>query len=209
MCNCLLRLGWGHEDDEIIPREQAIAWFDISHVGKAPARFDLARLDHLNAHYMRTLPDIELAERLKPFLSIPLQEEQSQRLLKSLPSLKQRTKTLVELAKMAIPYLIEAPLRYEAEALEVLLSKENKETIAHVLPALKTSVWTAVALEAALRGFAESRGVGFGKVAQLLRWALTGGRVSPGIFEVLEIFGQRESLARLQGACEPKGVNRG
>ncbi|MDR2417312.1 MAG: glutamate--tRNA ligase [Holosporales bacterium] len=205
MCNCLLRLGWGHGDDEIIAREQAIAWFDIAHVGKAPARFELARLDHLNAHYMRAIPDAELAERLKPFLAISLNEKQHQRLLKSLPSLKQRTKTLIDLAKMATPYLTEAPLCYTTEALEVLYSPGNRAIIDGIFPLLAASTWTAVALETTLREFTEAKSIGFGKVAQLLRWALTGCKVSPGIFEVLEALGQSESLARLQSACDPKG----
>ncbi|MDR1910354.1 MAG: glutamate--tRNA ligase [Holosporales bacterium] len=208
MCNCLLRLGWGHGDDEIISREQAIAWFDIVHVGKAPARFELARLDHLNAHYMRALPDIDLIERLKPFLTVPLSSEHHQRLLKGLPSLKQRAKTLVDLAKTATPYLIEAPLCYVPEALEVLRLPESQTMITAALSLLADAPWTISTLEAALRNLAETNGLGFGKLAQPLRWALTGCKVSPGIFEVLEILGQSESLARLRNACDPESHRR-
>ncbi|MDR0406865.1 MAG: glutamate--tRNA ligase [Holosporales bacterium] len=206
ICNCLLRLGWGHGDDEIITREQAIAWFDIDHVGQAPARFEFARLDHLNAHYMRTLSDASLLERLIPFLtkpiSVPLSDTHRTRLLKGLSGLKRRAKTLVELAENALPYLINAPIPYSLEALNVLCVSENNALIKAVLPLLTTVEWTHAALETCLRTFASDRSIGFGKVAQPLRWALTGCRVSPSIFEVLDTLGRTESVARLKDACQ-------
>lgn len=198
MNNYLLRLGWGHGDDEIIPRDQAIAWFDIDHVGQAPARFDRARLDHLNAHYMRLLPDDALCEQLAAFLPSALDATQRRRLDRALPSLKQRAKTLVDLAENASPFLQDAPLSYSQEAQEVL--RLSGAPLEQAFAFLETAEWAPEALEAGLRQVAEQGGEAFGKIASPLRWALTGCRVSPGIFEVLEILGRAESLQRVRTA---------
>jgi glutamyl-tRNA synthetase len=200
--NCLLRLGWGHGDDEMITRAQAIAWFDLDHIGKAPARFELARLDHLNAHYMRTLPEKELLSHLLPFLPTPLTETQQSRLQRGFSSLKQRAKTLVALAESAKPYLQDAPLTYSEEAQKVLQAPESRAPLAAVLVLLEKEKWTPESLETGLHHLAEIRGEGFGRIVQPLRWALTGCKVSPGIFEVLEILGREETLARLRTVCE-------
>ena len=204
MQNYLLRLGWGHGDDEIIPLEQAVAWFDLSGVGKSPARFDMDKLTALNLHYMKQADDQRLARltavHLEEVIGRPLGDDDIAVLARAMPSMKERAKTLVELAQNATFLFRPRPLEFDAKASKIL----NPDTSALLLdlqPHLAAlDGWSADVLEAAVRAFAEERELGLGKVAQPLRAALTGGTVSPPIFDVLDVFGRDESLARLDDA---------
>src|SRR5499427_1723316 len=104
--NYLLRLGWSHGDEEIISTEQAIAWFDLDAVGRAPARFDFAKLDNLNGHYIRLAEDDRLAtlvaERIDKMTGWPLSDGDRDRLRRAMPELKLRPRTLGELATNAL-----------------------------------------------------------------------------------------------------------
>jgi glutamyl-tRNA synthetase len=195
--NYLLRLGWGHGDDEIISREQAIAWFDLAAVGKSPARFDLKKLENLNGHYIRAADDGRLADLVSRRLGFEVSDEQSELLRRSMAALKPRAANLIELADGAGFLFRTRPLDIADDAAP-LLQGEAHALLARLHAALDGSAaWNTEALEAAVREVAEAAGVKLGAVAQPLRAALTGRRTSPGIFDVLELLGREESLGRI------------
>lgn len=201
--NYLLRLGWSHGDDEIITSAQAIEWFDLGGVGRSPARFDMAKLESLNAHYLREAPAEELVSMLAEILAKDTGEAISDpvrvRLNAALPHLTPRAKTLLELANGA-QFLVSAPVYplNEPKAAK-LLDNAGVEVLAQMVPVLEAlEDWSVDALEKAMRRKGEELGLGFGKIAQPLRVALTGSTASPGIFDVMVILGREESLSRLR-----------
>jgi glutamyl-tRNA synthetase len=204
--NYLVRLGWSHGDQEIFSTDQMIAAFDLSGVGRSAARFDFAKLESLNGHYLRHSDDQSLLTMLESVLDyVPgsaefkakLNDTTRAQLLKAMPSLKERAKTLIELIDNAYFIFADRPLDIEPKA-AALLTPENRELIGRLRPALEAvAPWTAETTEAALRAFAEAHDLKLGAVAQPLRAALTGRTTSPGIFDVLSVLGQQESLARL------------
>lgn len=207
MCNYLLRLGWGHGDDEIISREQAIEWFDVKDVGKAAARFDADKLAHLNAHYIREGDDEYLLGIIWPMIEAKLGESADEagksRIAEGLPGLKERAKTTLELAESAEFYARKRPLEFNDKAAK-LLNEEGLSHLQHFRAILASTeyeeAFTAANLHDAAKLYAEDAGIKLGKIAQPLRAALTGSNVSPGIFEVLEVLGRDESLGRLDDA---------
>ena len=192
--NYLLRLGWGHGDDEIISREQAVEWFDIAHVGRSPSRFDLAKLHNLNGHYLREADDTRLA----PLVAARMEGNPDLALLeRAMPVLKVRAKDLNELAAGAAFLFAKRPLPLDTKA-EALLTDEARALLGQIHDRLAAeSDWTTDSLEASLKSMAEGLGLGLGKLAQPLRAALTGQTTSPGIFDVLGLLGRDESLARI------------
>lgn len=200
--NYLLRLGWGHGDDEIISREQATEWFDIAHVGKGAARFDTAKLLNLNGHYIREADDGRLADLILP----KLPEGASRDLLiRAMPGLKMRAKDVNELAASAAFLFASRPLVLEAKA-EALLGEDARALLGQILSRIGgENDWTTESLEATLKAMAEELGLGLGKLAQPLRAALTGQTTSPGIFDVLVLLGRDESLARIADQASPSG----
>ena len=205
MRNYLARLGWSHGDDEIFSTEQLVAWFDLDHVGKSPARFDFAKLENLNGHYLRATPDDHLVAALVDFLPhapggatmlAQLDAGARARLRRLMPGLKERAKTLVELMESARFLVASRPLAMDDKA-EAILAGEGRAVLQALLPVLGQTEWAAPALEAAVKNFAESRGLKLGKLAQPLRAALTGTATSPGIFDVLAALGRDELLSRI------------
>ena len=205
MRNYLLRLGWGHGDDEIISTEDAIRWFDFDGCGRAAARFDLDKLTALNAHYLRARDDEELVDLVIPRLEASdhrVDPTRRARLAAGMAGLKQRGRRLDDLAEAATFYVAERPLALDAKA-EKLLDADGRERLAAYRAALVEDAPTFEedALEAHARAVAERLGVGFGKLAQPIRAALTGRGVSPGLFEVMTALGRDEVLARLEDAA--------
>jgi glutamyl-tRNA synthetase len=199
--NYLLRLGWGHGDDEIISREQAIEWFDLPQVGKSPSRFDFKKLENLNGHYIREADDSRLADLVAPKLG--LSDEQRLLLLKAMPELKARAHTLNQLAEGARFLFGNRPLDID-ETAAALLTGEARALLRSAYDTIVALAnWDTPSLEAAIREVAEGNGVKLGKLAQPLRAALTGRTTSPGIFEVLALLGRDESLARIADQMEP------
>jgi len=197
--NYLLRLGWGHGDDEIISREQAVAWFDIAHVGKSPSRFDLAKLLNLNGHYLREADDLQLAALVAGKLGGVTDMDL---LASAMPVLKVRAKDVNELAAGAAFLFAQRPLALEEKA-AALLTADARGLLGRIATALTDQPdWTIAALEANLKLLAEAWGLGLGKLAQPLRAALTGQSTSPGIFDVLVLLGREESLARITAQAE-------
>jgi glutamyl-tRNA synthetase len=199
--NYLLRLGWGHGDDEIISREQAIEWFDLAHVGKSPSRFDFKKLENLNGHYIREADDQRLAELVMPRLGLAKKDKEM--LVRAMPELKARAHTLNELADGARFLFAKRPLEVD-EAAAALLTGDSRTLLAAAHKNLVAlAKWEAESLENAIREVAEAKGVKLGKLAQPLRAALTGRTASPGIFDVLALLGRDESLARIAAQMEP------
>lgn len=195
--NYLLRLGWGHGDDEIISREQATEWFDIDHVGKSPSRFDLKKLESVNGHYIRHADDARLAVLVAGRRG-GLEAEELALLERAMPELKARAKDLNELSGNADFLFAQRPLALDEKA-AALLDGDARALLKRVHDTLSdVSDWTHDGTEAAVKALAEAEGLKLGKVAQPLRAALTGRATSPGIFDVLVLLGQGESLARLQ-----------
>jgi glutamyl-tRNA synthetase len=195
--NYLLRLGWGHGDDEIISRDQAVEWFDLAHVGKSPSRFDFKKLENLNGHYMREAEDSRLAQLVAPRLGA-LTSDQRDLLVRAMPELKARAQTLNQLADAARFLFDKRPLEMDPAA-AALLDGDARKLLAAAHGALsKLGSWDHDGLEQCIREVAEQEGVKLGKLAQPLRAALTGRATSPGIFDVLALLGQGESLNRIQ-----------
>jgi glutamyl-tRNA synthetase len=205
--NYLLRLGWSHGDDEIISTEQAIEWFDLGGIHRAPAQFDFAKLDSVNAHYIREADDARLvaltAERLEGELGPPLSDADRDRLLCAMPALKPRAKTLVELTERAAFYVAPRPIRPAPDATK-LLTPDARSLLGELSVEIGAADWQIAALEARVRDFAAAKGVKLGAVAQPLRVALTGSLASPGIFEVMEVLGRDETVGRIEDAAEAK-----
>jgi glutamyl-tRNA synthetase len=205
LCNYLLRLGWGHGDDEVISRPQSIEWFDLEGVGRSPSRFDMAKLDNINGHYLRETPDEKIVDlvftRLEARTDLTLDPEARQRITQGLSSVKARAKTLVDLSEAAAFYAAKLPLAMNDKA-KALLTDEARGLMKGLLGALAVvENWNEDALEKAVRDHAESNDVKLGAVAQPLRAALTGSNASPGIFEVLTILGRDEASARINDIC--------
>jgi glutamyl-tRNA synthetase len=199
--NYLLRLGWGHGDAEVIDRETAVHLFDLDGVGRSPARMDYARLTSLNGHYIRHADDARLAhdvlERLLQRPGLVLGAEAAQRIRTLMPALKERAKTLVDLADAAAFLARPLPLPMEPKAAS-LLTPETRGMLHDLAALLAVTDFMPEALDAALRTFAEARGRKLGQVAQPLRAALTGSTASPGIDLTLAALGRQETLARLR-----------
>jgi glutamyl-tRNA synthetase len=204
--NYLVRLGWSHGDQEIFSTEEMIAAFDLPQIGRSPARFDFAKLENLNGHYIRQTSDAELLEaidRLLPHIAggaemaAKMTPSVRKQWLAAMPSLKERAKTLLEIIDSARFLWADRPMQLDEKAEGILndgaraLLREVAAELADVDP------WTAETTELAVRGFAERHGAKLGAVAQPLRAALTGRTTSPGIFEVLMLLGKTESLNRL------------
>jgi glutamyl-tRNA synthetase len=207
MRNYLVRLGWAHGDQEIFSTDEMIAAFDLPQIGRSPARFDFAKLESLNGHYIRAAGDAELLAAIKGVLphvangaelAAKLTPDLEAKLLAAMPGLKERAKTLVELIESARFLYAGRPLALDDKA-AALLTVQARSLMGKLAAALAgIEPWSAAATEAAVRTFAEAEGVKLGAVAQPLRAALTGRATSPGIFEVLAVLGKTESLARLR-----------
>jgi glutamyl-tRNA synthetase len=195
--NYLLRLGWGHGDEEIISRDDAVRWFDLAQVGRSPARFDLKKLENLNGHYLREADDRRLAELVLPRLEGGADAALLER---AMPSLKMRAKSVNELAEGAHFLFARRPLDMDEKACALLEGGAPDLLAAVHAKLVELEAWSAETTEQAVREVAEGQGVKLGQVAQPLRAALTGRAASPGIFDVLALLGRDESLARIADA---------
>ncbi len=212
MRNYLVRLGWAHGDQEIFTTDEMVAAFDLPAIGRSPARFDFAKLESLNGHYIRQSPDAELMaeiERVLPHiargreLAAKLTPDLRRRLLAAMPGLKERAKTLVELVDSAGFIFADRPLALDDKA-RAVITGEARGLLGELSDALHAvEPWSAAATEQVVREYSERKGVKLGSVAQPLRAALTGRTTSPPIFDVLEVLGKGESLARISDVVSP------
>jgi glutamyl-tRNA synthetase len=212
MRNYLVRLGWSHGDQEIFSTEEMIAAFDLPQIGRSPARFDVAKLESVNGHYIRQAGDADLVaeiERVLPHiaqgaeLARKLTPALRGQLLAAMPGLKERAKTLIDLIAGAGFLYADRPLALDDKA-KALLTDQARRTLGALAAALGgVEPWSAPAAEQAVRAVAEGAGLKLGAVAQPLRAALTGRTTSPGIFDVLAVLGKDETLARLRDQAVP------
>ncbi|MCH2630751.1 MAG: glutamate--tRNA ligase [Nisaea sp.] len=205
VCNYLLRLGWGHENDEIIPREKAVKLFDIGAVGKSPSRFDIKKLESINGVYIRQADEnrlLKLVEkRLRQNPKAVLNQISLDRIKRGLTGLKMRAKSIDDIASAAIIYSLIPPISMDEKA-EAILHKEARQLITGLLkPFDKLTNWDRDGIEVILKNYATDRQVKFGEVAQPLRATLTGTTTSPDIFEVIEILGKEEVILRIKSVC--------
>ena len=207
LLNYLARLGWSHGDDEVMSIQDMVKWFDIVDVNKGAARFDFAKLEALNGVHMRAMDDRELLDIFMatlpyieggPAIAARLDAGSKAQLLAALPGLKERAKTLVELAEGAAFLFADRPLPLDEKA-AALLGGEARAILGGAHAALEaiSGEWTAAAAGAAIRAYATAGGHKLGAVAQPLRAALTGKSTSPGVFDVLAVLGREESLLRI------------
>jgi glutamyl-tRNA synthetase len=205
--NYLVRLGWSHGDDEVMSLDDMIRWFEIEDVNKGAARFDFQKLEALNGIYMRQTPSDELTDifiRTLPYLQNGkpildrLDAAHEAQLRAAMPGLKERARTLVELADGAAFLFAERPLVPDEKAAALLgAAAQPILSGAHAALTGLTGSWTAAEVESRIRDFASASGLKLGAVAQPLRAALTGRSTSPGVFDVLAVLGREESLARI------------
>ena len=203
LCNYLLRLGWGHGDTEVLSREEAVGLFDLDGVGRAASRMDYAKLTHLNGVWLRQADDArltaEVMRRLDGVVGVVLDTVTEARVLALMPGLKERAKTLVELANSAAFLARRVKLPFDEKA-RALLTLEARILLAGLAEPLAATDFSQAAVDAALRAYAEVAGKKLGQIAQPLRAALTGSTTSPGIDVTLAALGRDESLARIAAA---------
>ncbi|GGB65237.1 glutamate--tRNA ligase [Blastomonas aquatica] len=201
MFNYLLRLGWGYGDREKISRAEATELFALANVGKSPSRFDAKKLVNLNGQYLREMDDAALAALVAPRVATLMPGFDpavgTDLLARAMPVMKLRARDLNELADGAQFLFKSRPIGMDDKA-KSLLEGDGIAVLQTVFSVLaETAPWTAATLEDRLTQFAEEQGHGLGTYAQPLRAALTGQARSPGIFDVLELLGREESLARI------------
>jgi len=200
MRNYLTRLGWSHGDDEIFTTAQALEWFDLDGINRAPARFDFKKLENISGHHIAMTADAALLGEIESFLAAtaqaPLDVRQRTGLEKALFCLKDRAKTLPELLEKAHFVLTESPLDRDEKA-QAALDSVSIGILAELTPQLQDASWTRDALEETVGGFVEAQGIKFGKLAGPLRAALAGRSVSPSVYDMMLVLGRDETLSRL------------
>ena len=213
--NYLARLGWSHGDKEFFTDDELVAAFDLGAIGRSASRFDFAKLENMNGHFMRATSDAELYDTLiaaLPYLRAGPRSPPDSTSISApssraaIPGLKERAKTLVELLDGAGYLFAARPLAMDEKAAEIL-ANGGRTHLAALSPKLAAvSEWSGPALEAVVRGYAEAQGAKLGSIAQPLRAALTGRSTSPGIFDVLAVLGRKESLGRIEDQAEAAEV---
>jgi len=214
LVNYLVRLGWSYGDQEIFTREELIRYFTLESVGKSSAVFNPEKLLWLNAQYLMNTADEELSRLVMPVLAAEeiLAEGQTldlRWLSRAIATLKERAKTLVELAKLLRYYIVEH-VEYDEKAKHKFLNEKSRDLLMELKGALSgLPDFSHASIEAVFRSIVEKHGIKLGALAQPVRVAMTGGTESPGIFEVLEIIGSEKTLKRLERAIEAAGNSMG
>jgi glutamyl-tRNA synthetase len=201
--NYLARLGWGHGDDEVFGDDQAIAWFDVKDVVKAPARLDWAKLNHINNQHLRHADDHRLADLTRQALvkdGRNLPADVLDRLVRVIPLIKEGAATVQELAGLAQFALKERPFDLDEKTLSMLSDETRARLIRLTERLTATPAWEVADLAVLLKTFAESEGVGMGKFGPALRGVLSGGAPAPDLASALSALGREESLERLNDA---------
>ena len=195
MRNYLARLGWSHGDDEIFATQQFIDWFGLEAIGRAPARFDIEKLNHVNAQHISMSDDDELVDIV--VAQNPALASMRDKLRLAMPNLKSRTQLLGELNDSVDFVSLTRPLQIEEKAAK-LLTDETRQNLAALLPILeKLDSWTAEEIETAIRDFMAANDLKMGDIAPALRAALTGKAQSVGVFIILALLHKNEAMARI------------
>jgi len=202
MRNYLARLGWGHGDDEFFTDSQAVEWFDVINVVKAPARLDWAKLNHINQHYIRLADDERLAAltlKVHEGRGIAIAEERKAALPSVIALVKEGAQTLLQLADLTLYALKSRPVGLDAKT-QGLLTEENLQRLSRLRAHLQNASWTLAELDASIRAFAETEGVGLGKIGPMLRGVLSCGAPAPDLASTLVSLGRSEALGRIDDA---------
>lgn len=209
--NYLVRLGWSHGDQEIFSESEMISAFGFDGLGKSPSRFDFAKLEDMNAQYIRQSSDAELVEHIKvlladldegPALDAAFAAVGYDRLEGLMPAIKERAKTLLDLIDNARFLIAKRPLAYDEKASK-LLQGDAKTRLADVLPAFEAlSDWSAGSIETLIKEHAASHGLKLGQIAPPLRAALAGRSTSTPIYDLIAALPQDEAVGRLRDAVE-------
>lgn len=201
MRNYLARLGWAHGDDELFTDAQALEWFDLAGIGRAPARLDFKKLEHVSGWHIGQMDDATLLAQLAGFLAATdqpaLTETQIARLAPILPVLKEKAKTLPALLEQGHFALIERPIAVDEKAGDAL-DTVSRGMLKELTAALQHANWSRDELEQAAKTVAEAHGLGLGKIAAPLRAALAGKTSTPSVFDMMLALGRDEALARLE-----------
>lgn len=205
MRNYLTRLGWAHGDAEIFTSEEAMKMFDLSGIGRAPARLDFKKLENTCGHHMAMADDAALLHELAAFLVASgrpaLTDGQVERMRLALPFLKKSAKTFPELMEKAEFLLIARPVVTDEKAVEAL-DTVSRGILKSLTPRLQSASWTKEALEPILTEIAAENGIGFGKLAAPLRAAIAGRTVTPSVYDMMLVIGRDETVARLSDASQ-------
>ena len=203
MRNYLARLGWSHGDDEFFSDAQAREWFDLSGIGRAPARLDFKKLDHLTAQHMSVANDAALLHELLDYRAAigaePLSEGQVAGLARALPFAKEKAKGFEQVLEKANFILIERPIAPDEKAAKAL-DDVSRGILRELTPRLQTATWERDILEGVVTEIAQAHDLGLGRLAQPLRAALAGRSSSPSVFDMMIALGREESLARIEDA---------
>ncbi|MFK5996478.1 MAG: glutamate--tRNA ligase [Rhodobacterales bacterium] len=206
MRNYLARLGWSHGDDELFTTEQALEWFDLKDINKAPSRFDFKKLDNVGKHHIETAPDAVLLDSLNDYIASqdrdPLSDAELAKLQAVLPIVRERSKKLPELLEKAHFMLGARPFEPDENGVKLLHSVSNGILNGLTLQLADVTIWDKEALETLFRNFAENHGLGLGKIAQPMKVVLSGTTKSPSIFDMMVAIGKDETLARLRDAAQ-------
>ncbi|KAJ54517.1 glutamate--tRNA ligase [Actibacterium mucosum KCTC 23349] len=203
MRNYLTRLGWSHGDDEFFSDEQARAWFDLSGIGKAPARLDMKKLNNISGQHMAAADDAALLHEYKEYLAglgqnLPNADKEAQ-LAQAMCFLKQSAKTFEQLTEKSWFIFAERPLSYEPKSAKAL-NNVSRGILSELTPHLQNVSWNRDALEAAATAVAEAHEIGLGKIAAPLRAALAGRTATPSVFDMMLVIGRDETIARIADA---------
>ena len=203
MRNYLARLGWSHGDDEIFDDAQAIQWFDITDINRAPARLDFAKLGSVNAHWIRACDAERLVDLVAADLGsrgVPVDDAARDVLRRTLPLVKERAQTIPQLSDAVQFAIARGPFVFDDKTKNLL----TEETVARLQRLHKTvltwAAWDHEAIDVELKKFVENEGVGFGKIGPVLRGVLSPALAAPDISRLLASLGREESLTRLGGA---------
>jgi len=203
MRNYLARLGWSHGDDEVFTTEQALEWFDLAGIKKAPARFDFKKLENLSGHHIAGAEDSRLLAAIDDWIAAtgaePLTEKQRDDLSRAMYCLKERAKTIPELLEKAHFILASRPFEPDERSAKALDSV-SRSILERLTPHLQNASWERAGLEEAIAAFAEAEELKLGKIAQPLRAALAGRAVSPSVFDMMCLIGRDETIARIGDA---------
>ncbi|MGR3484696.1 MAG: glutamate--tRNA ligase [Paracoccaceae bacterium] len=200
MRNYLARLGWSHGDDEVFTDAQARAWFDLSGIGKAPARFDLKKLENVSGRHIAMADPAALMAEVEEWIAqqgrLPLTPEGRDRLSEALPVLVERAKTIPELLDKGRFATLQRPVDVEEKAAKAL-DETGRAILADLTPHLRNASWSRETLEEIVTATAEARGLGLGKAAAPLRAALAGRTATPSVFDMMLVLGRDETLSRI------------
>jgi glutamyl-tRNA synthetase len=202
LLNYLVRLGWSHGDQELFTRQEMIEKFDFDHVSASPARFDMEKAYWVNHQYLKiTEPALVAPEFDWHLRRIGVDPAQGPELTAVIEQQRERCRTLVEMAEKSKFFYAELDGYNEKDAAKHLTA-DGAAVLEELVAALEAlPEWTAPALHAAVNGYAESKGLGLGKVAQPIRVAVVGMAISPPIDQTLFLLGRERTLARLKAAA--------